>query len=41
MLRGDHRFTVHAQARMAERRILTAYDPDPTEWIDLKRRRSR
>lgn len=90
ILRGDYRFTVHAQARMAERRILdvevreavlspqaelieeyptdkygpscliygvtgvgrvlhvqatpggviiTAYDPDPTEWIDLRRRR--
>lgn len=88
--RGDHRFPVHAQIRMAERRIfdgevreailgrmaevieedpadkygpscliygitqpgrvlhiqanpqgviITAYDPDPAEWIDLKRRR--
>jgi hypothetical protein len=88
----SHRFTVHAQMRMAERRILTTevceailsqtaevieeyptdkygpsclvygvtrsgrvlhiqanpqgviittYDPDPAEWIDLKRRRSR
>lgn len=92
IVRGEHRFTVHAQLRMAERRILdaeirecilsplaevieeypihkygpscliygvteagrvlhvqanpqggiiTAYDPDPAEWIDLKRRRLR
>ncbi len=90
--RGAHRTTVHAQSRMAERRILddevrevilgsvaevieeyptdkyspscliygvtrarrvfhvqanhqgviiTTYEPDPDEWIDLKRRRPR
>ena len=88
--RGDHRYTVHAQGRMAQRRItdqevrqvilepqaevieeyptdkyspscliygrtargrvlhvqanhsgviITVYDPDPEEWVDLKRRR--
>jgi len=87
---GNHRYTVHAQGRMAQRRItdeevrqvilcleaevieeyltdkyspsyliygmtaqgrvlhvqanhqgvvVTVYEPDPTEWIDLKRRR--
>ncbi len=90
--RRDHRYTIHAQSRMAERRILhievqeavlsglaevieeyptdkygpsclifgvtgagrvlhvqanpqgviiTVYDPDPAEWIGLKRRRSQ
>lgn len=88
--RGDHRYTVHAQGRMAQRRItdqevqeiiltpaaevieeyptdkyspscliygittlrrilhvqanregviVTVYDPDPEEWVDLKRRK--